>query len=664
MTTPEQPLAAAPTPDASASNLPAPRPAAKVWRRTGSGLLVLVLVVLLLGVGGVVAWYRWHLPARPDNQAQINLGTPDVWLHSQNLALLPHDLLQVPILKSLLTEDFLYFYQQDVDWLSLQGALRRISFEHDLKWSDDLLKDVASAPTDVYLWRDGTHALRYWAVSIQRDYLLTLAQQLAQLKWATDKQVTEVGRIDVDGDSVPLLKISLSSTRSIMLVAHGRRLVLFSDSSMLSRDQGKLDPHADSFVQALLAKDPAQRSTLISGTQAPHMTIEQPQTIWMSNRFFALGYGALIPDIQALRFDYDGKQWTGKANTRHVTPDPEIWRQIPAYAALCSSTSIDWTQVESVLQAASAPLEQLIKSKTLESLSPTGAVCWYAEAGDDVAQPLFIALRGQQSAAIAPKDIEALFNWGIASNRDDEKAVRALQAQQRGLNAQIKSAKDDLKALQEEAEALSKSDRKDMAATERDAEDQSAKDNIKSKQSEIDAFQLQKDDLVTQIKAAQKAGEPERKAAQALTTRQQDGFTLLHRSKPIAPDQHANPTLAYDSHVLYFSPSPALVQRAITVAKRSYPNVQEESKGLIDPKAITLLYSNPAKLAQLFTQTGQAALPQKTAGRLRTAFDYHMPSRMSALAAQPPFTVTVPNPTEVVGPGSRWESLVMHTAHE
>jgi uncharacterized protein YfaA (DUF2138 family) len=635
---------------------------AKAWTRKGSGLLVLLLVVLLVGVGAVVAWYRWHLPAKPDNQAQINLGTPDVWLHSQNLALLPHDLLQVPLLKSLLTEDFLYFYQQDVDWLSLQGALRRISFEHDLKWSDDLLKDVASAPTDVYLWRDGTHALRYWAVSIQRDYLLTLAQQLAQLKWASDKQVTEIGRITVDGDDVPLLKVTLSATRSMILVAHGSRLVLFSDSAMLSRDKGKLDPHADAFVQSLLAKDAAARGKLISGPQAPHMTVEQPQTIWMSNRFFALGYGALLPDVQALRFDYDGKVWSGKANTRHVAPDPQIWSQIPAYAALCNSTSVDWTQVASVLQSAKAPVEQLLKNKGLNSLSATGAVCWYAEKDDEVAQPLFVALRGDKPESIAPADMAALFNWGIGTNRDDEKAVRALQANQRSLSAQIKSGKDDLKALQEEADALNKADRKDMAQVDKDAEDKTAADNIKSKQHEIDDLLQKKDDLAKDIKDAQKAGEPERKAAQALTTRQQGGFTVLGRTKPIAPEQYANPTLAYDAHVIYFSPSPALIQRAMTVAQHSYPNVLEESKGLIDPNAITLLYSNPAKLAQLITHTGQAALPQKTAGRLRTAFDYHMPSRMTALAELPPFTVTVPNPTAVIGDGSRWESLVLHSA--
>lgn len=92
-----------------------------------------------------------------------------------------------------------------------------------------------------------------------------------------------------------------------------------------------------------------------------------------------------MPDIQALRFDYDGSTWTSQANTRKIHVDPRIWSQIPAYAAWCASTSIDWSQVQAALKAAKAPVDQM-----LESLSQTGAVCWYAEAGDNVSKPLFV----------------------------------------------------------------------------------------------------------------------------------------------------------------------------------------------------------------------------------------------------------------------------------
>lgn len=617
-----------------------------IWRKKKFWAVLIPVCIVLIAFG----WNRWRLPVQFDNQAQINLGAPDVWIHSQNLALMPHDVLQEPILKSVLTEDFLYFYQQDVDWLSLQGVMRRLSFEHDLNVSDTLLKDIASAPTDVYMWHDGTHGLRYWAISIERNPLLGFAQQLAKLKLVADKQITEVGRVNIDGDDVPLLKINLSSQRTMLLVAHSKRLVLFSDSAMLTRDEGELDPHADTLLRSLLATDVAQRSPLINGDQAPVMTHPQQQTIWMSNRFYAQGYAAFTPDVQALRFDFDGTNWSGQANVRHVNADPQIWTQIPAYAASCFSTSIDWSQVEVALKAAKAPVDNLLNTKALESLAPTGAVCWFAERGDDVAQPLFVALRTAQST-VKPEDLNALFDWGVAQNRDYQQPLLELKAQKRNLSAQLNSLTDELKSLKKDHRHESHKDKSDAEIAQANMV---YSDTVKEKKDEMDQLDLKLDELSDQLKAAKKELEPEIQKAQALTTQQQGSFTTIKRTESIV--SAANPMLAFSPQVIYFSPNSSLVQRAMRVAEKRYPNLQE-STGSIDAHRKTLVYINPSKLSQLFTQTGQHALSPKTDQRLRTAFDYHMPERMSALAKFKPFTVSVDHASVLDG-GSHWQPLM------
>ncbi len=634
-----------------------PPPKTPFWRLKAVWIGAVVLLVAI----AAFAWYRLRMPVKPDNQAEISLGTPDVWIHSQNLALLPHDLLQIPILNSVLTEDFLFFYDQDADWLSLQGAIRRLSFEHDLNWSDSLLKNIASAPADVYLWRDGSHALRYWALSIERDPFLTVAQQLAQLKLVADKQITEVGRISVDGDSIPLLKVALSSKRSMVLAAHGKRLVLFSDSTMVSRDEGELDSNAETFVQTLLAKDAKARGKLINDSQAPQISDKvsktHAQTIWMSNRFFAQGYGAFMPDIQALRFDYDGGVWTSQANTRKIHVDPRIWAQIPAYAAWCASTSIDWTHVEAALKAAKAPVDPMLESKALESLSPTGAVCWYTEEGDDVSKPLFIGLRTDKTT-LKTEDLASLFNWGVSTNRDYYQPIREIQAKRRQLAGQIASIDDEIKALKKSPD---KSETKDLSTEEKAEREKERSDQLAAKKTQKEDLQKQQDDEKDNLTAAKKELDPQIKAAEALTTKQQGQFTTIKRTLAILPSQKTNPMLAYNAQVLYFSPSSQLVSRAMKVAEQRYPNVQEASKGLIDPKAVTLLYVNPAKVAELMTETGQKALPQKSQPRLRAAFDYHMPSRMSALSQHAPFAVTLKNPSASSGgEETAWQPMIWH----
>ncbi len=625
-----------------------------IWRLKWVWALAIVLVAAV----AAFAWYRLRMPVQSDNQAEISLGNPDVWIHSQNLALLPHDLLQIPILKSVLTEDFLYFYQQDADWLSLQGAIRRLSFEHDLNWSDNLLKNIASAPADVYLWRDGTHALRYWALSIERDPLISVAQQLAQMKLVADKQMTEVGRVTVDGDKIPLLKIALSTKRSMVFAAHGKRLVLFSDGAMVSREEGELDNNAKTFVQTLLSNDAKQRAKLIQGSQAPEATSDNAQTIWMSNRFFAQGYGTFMPDIQAMRFDYNGSTWSSQANTRKIHVDPRIWSQIPAYAAWCASTSIDWSQVQAALKSAKAPVDSMLESKALESLSPTGAVCWYTEKGDDVSKPLFVGLRTDQST-LKSEDLSALFDWGVSTNRDYYQPIREIQAKRRQLETQLLSVNEEIKALKK---SPSRSETKDLTKEEKAEREKERNDLLASKKIEKDDLEKQQDEQSDKLSEAKKILDPQIKEAQALTTKKLGAFTTIKRTLAILPMQETNPMLAFNQQVLYFSPSSQLVERAMKVAEQRYPNLQEEASGLIDPKSVTLLYANPAKIAELMTETGQKALPSKSQPRLRAAFDYHMPSRMSSLSQHAPFAVTLKDPSVNKGSESTlWQPMIWHS---
>ncbi len=593
-----------------------------------------------LVAGGFFAWHRLHPPVRYDNQAQISLGVPDVWVHSQNLAHLPHDLLQEPLLKSVLTEDFLYFYQQDPDWMSLQGAVRRISFEHDLNWSDQLIAHIGDAPADVYLWRDGTHALRYWALSMQRDYLLNAAQQLAQLKFAADRQITEVGHVNIDGDQVAILKLNLSSKRNMVLVTHGNRLVLLSDASMISRDQGALDEHAEGLLKALLNKDSAGRDALVTDAR-PANSKAAEQSIWMSNRFFAQGYGAFLPDLQALRFDYDGTHWQTAANGPQVQADPRIWTALPGYAAFCASTSVDWSQVQGALKEIKAPVGAAVDAAAWQGVSPTGAVCWYTQKDGDaaadqplMAEPIFVALK-KDASALPADTLQKLFDWGISHNRDYEKPLLELKAKARGLAANLKdndTRQKDLRKTPDET-GMSDADRATAASDRKNQLDQA----------KADAERMAQDlaDVRKQVKDMKTTLAPQIATANALTVHQQDGFTTVTRTQAILPSKQTNPMLAFNDQVIYFSPNSRLVARAMAVSHQRYPNLAEQAARVIHPDQVTVLYANPAKLSELTMQVGHQALTEDQS-RLRAAFDYHMPARMSALAAQPPFAASLP----------------------
>ena len=584
------------------------------------------------------------------NQNEIKLAQPDVWVHSQNFALLPHDLLQVPLLKALLTEDFIYFYAQDEDWLSLQGAMRRISFEHELNWSDTLLKNIADAPADLYMWHDDSHALRYWALSLERDAFTTVAQSLAKLKLAADKQVHEIGRVSIGGDDVPVLQVSLSAHRQMVFAAHGKRMVLLSDAVMASYAGGELDDQAQTLIQRLLADDANARAEVVSEWQVS--TKAQPvadakQTIMVSNRLFAQGYGAFVPSLRAIRFDFDGKVWHSQANIIPTAFDPKIWTHLPANAAFCASAPIDWAQVQKAVDTAN---NLAVKPKLAEEFLPTGAVCWYAEKDDNIVQPLFVALR--QSGKTSAEPLNALFDWAVASNQEHMKDVRALRRQKQQLIKELANNQASLNEINQEKM------NPQLNAEQKASEETWMAERKVAAQAAVEKVETALKDIEPQISSALEATVESTKAAKEMHTEKNGAFTVISRQLAIEADSNNNPKLAYGEQAVYFSTNQALIKRAVSTAQKHYPNLAESAKE-ISPTAQQFLYVSPKKLATLLQSTAEEALPQEGRPKLRAAYDFHMPARLQALEKQPAFSLMLDKPTS--GSAEQWQKLTWKT---
>lgn len=610
-----------------------------------------ILLPLLL-IAGVFAFYKLRVPTKLESdQNEIKLAQPDVWVHSQNFALLPRDLLQVPMLKALLTEDFVYFYAQDEDWLSLQGALRRISFEHELNWTDTLLKNIADAPADVYMWHDDSHALRYWALSMERDSLVTVAQSLAKLKLAADKQLLEIGRVSIGGDDVPVLQVSLAANRQMVFAAHNKRIVLLSDAVMASYAGGELDGQAQTLIKRLLSEDANTRAEVVSEWQVStkaQSVAQAQQTIMVSNRLFAHGYGAFVPSLRAVRFDFDGKAWASQVNITPTVFDPKIWTQLPANAAFCASAPIDWGQVQKAVDAADS---LAVKPKLAEEFAPTGAVCWYAEKEDNIAQPLFVALRQSGKTSVEP--LNALFDWAVASNQEHMKDVRALRRQKQQLVKELAYNKTNLDQVKQE-----KIDPQ-MNAEQKASQEKWIEERKATAIAAVEKVEKAIADIEPQISAALEATSESAKAAKEMHSEKNGAFTLLSRQLAIEKDSDNNPKLAFGEQVVYFSTNQALIKRAVSTAQKHYPNLAESAKE-ISPTEQQFLYVSPKKLATLLQSTAEEALPQEGSPRLRAAYDFHMPARLQALEKQVAFSLTLDKPTS--GSTEQWQSLSWKTA--
>lgn len=628
----------------------------------------------------------------------VELSRPDAWIHSQNLSQLPRDLLTVPLIKDVLTEDFLYFYDTDEDWLSLKGSMRRISFEHELNWQDTLVQSMAQSPADIYLWRDSSSALRYWAIGVERKGLTSVVQQLAQIKLNADKQLSQIGSVKVDGDEVPVLQMKLSPRRTMALAAHGDRLALVSDVAMLSNGEGKLSNTAGQLLEKMLADDEGERREIANDLVTTNQE-KTTQSIALSHRFFAQGYGAVMPHVQALRFDYDGSAWRSQAYLAESTsaPDAQIWQQVPSNAAWCVATTIDWSQVQKSLEVA-----DLLKDKPNLStvFKPTGAACWYADESSSVTKPLLVGLLNEPSDknTDTAKTMNDLFNWTVSTNKTYLADVRQAAKSLRKANNQLATLKSAQTNLEKEAKAFNRKSwetrkkelKADISAFKKQMEQEEDnassellpqikernQETLTSYQNELESLENEPDEykkrfeeslaknktqqdeaseliakLTDALKAEQSSARDKSAPSFALDVKNQNGMTIISRKMPIS--KTTNPTMAFASDgAVYFSLDAALVQRGVAVFAKAYPNLSEAVPSMQVAGQTPYFYLNPAKFSTLFMQEGHKALPMKTKGKLRSAFDFHMTSRMMALAAHAEMTATMDSASK-----AGWQSL-------
>ncbi len=144
------------TPSSSQDSTPTP-PAAQAPRR---GPLIAIGVVAAALVAGGLALAFGLIPAfhsapvgtleAPESPEVVrDLKRPDALIESASLSQLPKAVLEVPLLRDVLTEDFVFYYENNADRLGLTGTLRRIVYEHDLTLKDSVIEELLDQPAQV-----------------------------------------------------------------------------------------------------------------------------------------------------------------------------------------------------------------------------------------------------------------------------------------------------------------------------------------------------------------------------------------------------------------------------------------------------------------------------------------------------------------------------------
>lgn len=379
--------------------------------------------VALLGLVSLLGM-TWNITPLSSAGLNLDMTAPDALIRSKSLSKLPSDMLRVPLLHDLLTEDFLFYYENSEGRLGLRGTLRRIAYEHDVTLSDELIKLVMDEPAEVALWRGSNGALKYYAIAMTRNKLAKLLEPVAKIA-LMDKQMALAGELRVAGDTVQLFALEYAWNRKLLFASHADRVVVFSDPGMLLTQNGEINPDADVLLNDLLGADKNKQQRFAKAFDLKDG--ESDHSIALKTDFLSFSYQHFFPAFKALRFDFSakppasGQNWSTSALlnvdsslTATQFDAHTLWSSLPYQPSACVSMPIDWHFVTSAMNSPkviNTPAEQLARQ-----FEGPVAVCWYANSR--LHTPLFVAQLNKADGADTV--LGAYFNYSIKGTKTQE----------------------------------------------------------------------------------------------------------------------------------------------------------------------------------------------------------------------------------------------------
>jgi uncharacterized protein YfaA (DUF2138 family) len=376
----------------------------------------------IAAAGGVVciaaavgyAVFGWHGMGQV-NRLKLDLSKPDALIVTSSLSSLPRDLLTIPLARDVLREDFLFYYEQNEDRLGIKGALRRIAYEHELGWGDQLIRMVLDEPAEVALWRDADGSLKHFAISVSRNNLTRLLEESGKIA-LKDSQMTVAGSLTVGGDKVPVYALAYAHQRTLLFAAHGKRLVILSHPGMVYGDKKGADSKAADIVARMLSDDPKKEGAF------RQQFLLEPQagaghSVAVRADFLSFGYQPFFGALDALRFDFSKGHWSTRAlvDAGRLASggydNRALWPALPHNPAACFALPADWAAMQPVFEKlgkhAGTPLAPLA-----EQMSGPAAVCWYGSSR--LYTPLVIGTR-KPGAAGSDDKLASLFAAAVGN---------------------------------------------------------------------------------------------------------------------------------------------------------------------------------------------------------------------------------------------------------
>lgn len=549
------------------------------------------------------------------NEKEVSPFNPDIVILTKNLSDLPKDIVNNSFLSKVITKETMFYYEDDPQYLGILGTLRRLSYEHNVEFKDNVFKYVLSMPAEIALWKGTDGKIKnFLFVSDEKSLnknILSFYLKLKQLR-----SDSKVRTFSYNGQEGYYLSVR---NQEFAIWNHDNKLYITNLHPKYFPDKNEKK------LKEIISK------TVVSDIgngfykRLYNVDLNSKHSIVLNSEFLSFGYNYFIPSLRAVRLDFEDKKWNIQSLLQgdekfKTASTSDIWKAFPKSTAMCAGLPIDSERVAGIVkkykeltlkrleeekenlkeETSTENTENKEKSETISETKTTEkdepvdiekALLSDSEIGD-IVKNVVAACWYERSTIYTP-----LFITKASSTEDKKEKIKFLFDKfVGGLEKRY-----DYKEIKEQT-----------------------KDGITSFSRVVSSKYGVKESHETD----------------------EQGLKF---------DKFFNAKLAYNNDFLIFSPDGDLVDLAISTLKKKNPSVHDELK--ISNKNISYLLS-PYGVSQLLDKYMKDALPSGQESVFRTAIEGHLSSAFKKLATLKPFGVDMPKASE--DKMMKWEKLKIH----
>ncbi len=678
-------------------------------------IIVLASLGLIAGIAiiGIGEWMKFSEPETEKMSSAFETADPDAMIITESLSRLPRDLLSNPILKEILTEDFLFYYEYNEGRLGLRGTLRRISYEHDLTFVDEVLSYIFDTPAEIMFWKGYDGRLRKYCLSVSTSGLAPYIEFAARVA-SDDSQLKLVGTKTSEGKDIPVYELRYAAHQKLYFASGETYTYIFSNREMALPEKKKTEnqPETKRFSDTAREKFAAISGPVRNGHPA--------HTVFVSLRYLSFGYQRFFPNLESLCFEYRNKAWTLSAltkNTEKALPadSTALWKAVPSGTCLCAALPSDPMTLKDILGSVAADSQTEIEA-LLGAVQSPAALCWYPDS--EIYTPLLAvksdetkdmksvlgtlfekSTGGVEARALTEKQKEKLAEtvdtehelaemeqwkteYGYFLTEDEEKELEAERNKERlekrweqaleydlewKINDRVSS---ETEALEKAGTPLTEDQRSELEAKIRKETESALRAEIKDDcEKEIKERAERKAELKEKLPALKKEVETYKNAGPFKVAEVSDpGKTIWTRdlssqygiysaagrkdAKAMRSDRYFKVCLAYQKGYVLFSPDHRLVEKAVATLDKKYPPIADS---LPPDKSNTLLILYPENLGRLLKRSVSDSLPEAQESVFRESVSRYLFPVLDKTAYFPAVAINMPSFSRDTA--KRWEEL-------